>query len=248
MNDGFQFIDIIFLAMLAGFIALRLRSVLGRRTGHERPPEEASRRYTGAPKEDAKEPAKDAALPPRGDDYVTDIKADQRSANATQGGADYRLVLSPSSPAFDGIEAIRHKDRDFSPDQFAAGARAAYEMILSGFWSGRTADFRPFVSDEVFAQFEAAIRVRKAEGQTLRNKLERVRRVDFADAGLTGSLASISLLFVSDAILTTLDSEGRIIAGDPADPVEVKDQWTFERDLRTADPNWILVATHSVMP
>lgn len=242
MSDGFQFFDIIFLAMLAGFIALRLRSVLGRRTGNERPPEEASRRYTGAPKEEAKDSGKDS----RADDHVTDAKPDSRVA--AQSSVDYRLVLSPSSPAFDGIEAIRRQDHNFSSDQFAAGARAAYEMILTGFWSGNTAEFRPFVSDEVFAQFEAAIRMRKTEGQTLRNKLVRVRRVEYADAALSGSLASISVLFVSDAILTTLDSEGRIIAGDPADPVEVKDQWTFERDLRASDPNWVLVATHSVTP
>ncbi|MDA5192371.1 Tim44/TimA family putative adaptor protein [Govanella unica] len=245
MNDGFQFLDIIFLAMLAGFIALRLRSVLGRRTGHERPPEEASRRYTGAPKDDSKAPEKD---PVKDRDYGMDVEPDAKPVVMTQNTTDYRMVLSPSSPAFDGVEDIRRRDPGFSPSQFAAGARAAYDMILTGFWDGKTAEFRPYVSDEVFAQFEAAIRMRKTEGQTLRNKLDRVSRVEFADASLNGTVASISMLFVSDAILTTLDREDRIIAGDPSDPVEVNDQWTFERDLRGNDPNWILVATHSVMP
>src|SRR5690606_24114164 len=99
--------------MLAGFIALRLRSVLGRRTGHERPPEEASRRYTGAgktPDDDPKEPVRD--------DYMADVKPELKAAGAIPGGSDYRLVLSPSSPAFDGIEAIRRADHNFTPEQF----------------------------------------------------------------------------------------------------------------------------------
>jgi len=35
MNHSFEYIDIILLAMIAGFIFLRLRGILGRRTGHE---------------------------------------------------------------------------------------------------------------------------------------------------------------------------------------------------------------------
>ena len=35
MSSNFGYIDIILLAMIAGFIILRLRSILGRKTGHE---------------------------------------------------------------------------------------------------------------------------------------------------------------------------------------------------------------------
>ncbi|MDA8822559.1 Tim44/TimA family putative adaptor protein [Candidatus Pelagibacter bacterium] len=35
MNNSFGYIDIILLGMIAGFIILRLRSILGRKTGHE---------------------------------------------------------------------------------------------------------------------------------------------------------------------------------------------------------------------
>ena len=35
MNYSFEYIDIILLAMIAGFIFLRLRGILGRRTGHQ---------------------------------------------------------------------------------------------------------------------------------------------------------------------------------------------------------------------
>ena len=35
MSNSFGYIDIILLGMIAGFIILRLRSILGRKTGHE---------------------------------------------------------------------------------------------------------------------------------------------------------------------------------------------------------------------
>ena len=35
MSNNFGFIDIILLAMIAGFIILRLRNILGKRTGHD---------------------------------------------------------------------------------------------------------------------------------------------------------------------------------------------------------------------
>ena len=36
MSEAFQYIDILILAIIAGIVLLRLRSVLGRRTGHEK--------------------------------------------------------------------------------------------------------------------------------------------------------------------------------------------------------------------
>jgi predicted lipid-binding transport protein (Tim44 family) len=227
MNEGFQFLDIIFLAMLAAFVALRLRSVLGRRTGNERrPSEEVQRRYSGAAKKDLD----GAPLGP-----TVDAPAD----------ADYRLILSPSSAAFDGIEAIRKRDRYFDFEGFVAGARGAYELILNAFWEGDRDTLRPFVSDEIFDRFDHAIRLRERDGQTLQNKLERVRRVEVRDAALKGTVAEISLVFVSDVVLVTVDAEGRVVEGNPVDVIDSRDIWTFERDLSTDDPNWTLIATCS---
>lgn len=229
MGEGFQFIDIIFLAMLAAFIALRLRSVLGRRTGNERRPDEKTQRRFG---DDAP-----------GDGKVADV------AHPVNGAAvevpDYRFILSPASPAFDGIEEIRRADRNFSLEQFAAGARGAYELVLTSFWNGDRDEFRPFVSDEVFAQFDAVISARTAAGQSLKNHLEHVSHLEIVEAKLKGSLAEITVQFTSDFILMTIDGEGRVVDGNPVDTVEAKDIWTFSRDLSSADPNWTLIVTRS---
>lgn len=226
MSDAFPYIEIILLAMFAAFVALRLRSVLGRRTGNERrPSEEMQRRYEGA----------------AADDVINgDLAADPDAPVA-----DYRMVLSPSSGAFDGIEAIRDADRAFDIDQFVAGARSAYELILTAFWDDRLDDLRPFVSDAVYDDFAAAAAARQEDNTTVDNSLERVRKIEFEDARIDGEAAEITLKFISEVRLVTKDSEGRIIAGDPVDTTEAIDIWTFERALASHDPNWTLVATAS---
>lgn len=236
MSDGFQFFDIIFLAMLAGFVILRLRSVLGRRTGNERPPsEEMQRRYEGATE-------KPATATIGGQNAGVDGPTIAGSAGDV---TEYEIDLDERSPAFEGIEAIRQRDRSFDLHGFLTGARGAYDLILNGFWDGDREAFRPFVSDEVFHQFDEVIREREQEGLSLDNKLERVRRIEVVAARIHGSMAEIVLRFVSDAIFVTLDSEGRVIEGNPVDELEVQDIWTFERDLNSRDPNWTLVSTAS---
>ena len=85
MNDGFQFFDIILFAMIAGFILLRLRGVLGRRTGNERRrPNFLSRRRT----EDGTDkviplPDPDAEVVPAGDDF-SDVDDSALAAGLTQ--------------------------------------------------------------------------------------------------------------------------------------------------------------------
>ncbi|MBW7835183.1 MAG: Tim44 domain-containing protein [Sphingomonadales bacterium] len=228
MSDGFQFIDIIFLAMLAVFIALRLRSVLGRRTGHERPPSEEATERAGAP-EQKTAPTAAAAGHPAGEAPA----------------ADYRFILKSSSPAFDGVDAIVRQDPSFSPESFAAGARSAYQLILEGFWQADSDAFRPFVSREIFQQFDGAIKARQAAGEQVKNTLEKVRAVEIVEAGVRDGMARVVVRFTADIITMTVDKEGRVTEGNPVDTIEVKDVWTFERQLASADPNWMLVATRS---
>ena len=229
MSDGFQFIDIIFLAMLAAFIALRLRGVLGRRTGHERRQSEEATERAGAPEKKA---ASAEAAP-----------ADRLPGEAP--AADYRFTLKSSSPAFDGVDAIARHDPSFSPENFAAGARSAYQLILEGFWHGDSDAFRPFVSREIFQQFDTAIKARQAAGEQVKTTLEKVRAVEIVEAGVSDGMARVVVRLTADIITMTVDKEGRVIEGNPVDTIDVKDVWTFERQLASADPNWTLVATRS---
>lgn len=225
MGDGFQYLDIILLAMIAAFIALRLRSILGRRTGNEGTQPE-QRGFPSAVKADGVAAPVDGQAP-------------------DPGGDNLGVNLDSASPAYDGIRKIRGRDGSFDLEIFISGAQSAYDMILEAFWRGDTETLEVLVGDEVRSHFERAITDRQKAGLVVGNKLVAIRNVDVEDASLAGTLARITVKFVSDIILVTRDSENRVVEGDITDTVKVIDIWTFERDLKKSDPNWILVATRS---
>ena len=225
MGDGFQYLDIILLAMIAAFIALRLRSILGRRTGNE-------------------------GTQPEQHGFPSPVKTDGVAApvdgQAQDGVVDHLgLKLDSASPAYEGIRKIIARDKLFDLEIFVTGAQSAYDMILEAFWQGDTETLGALVGSDVLPHFENAIADRQKAGLSVGNKLVAIRQVDIEDASLEGTLARITVKFVSDIIQVTKDSENRVVEGDITDTVDVIDIWTFERDLRKSDPNWILVSTRS---
>lgn len=225
MGDSFQYLDIILLAMIAAFIALRLRSILGRRTGNE-------------------------GTQPEQRGFPSPVKPDAGSApvegpSLDQDGDALAAALDQASPAYEGIRKIRAKDASFNLDVFVKGAQSAYDMILEAFWQGDTEALKTLVGDEVRGHFERAITERQKAGLSVGNKLVAIRKVDIEDAALEGTIARITVKYVSDIVIVTRDSENRIIEGDVTDTVEVIDIWTYERDVKKSDPNWILISTRS---
>ena len=215
-----QYSDIILFAMIAAFLVLRLRSVLGRRTGNERRRDPFMQR--AEPAADSKvvtlEPNKVTVSPPAGE-----------SADAVAGG----------------LEAIGRADPGFDPAQFLAGARAAFEMIVGAFARGDKAALRPLLSDAVFEPFSAAIDERAAAKETLETRIVRLSNVEIVEAGLSGPTAEVTVKLVSEQINLTRAADGSILDGNPEQPVEKTDYWSFARDTRSTDPNWVLVATSS---
>jgi len=63
---------------------------------------------------------------------------------------------------------------------------------------------------------------------------------------LSGSRASVTVKYASDQVTATKAADGSVIDGDSQKVIEVTDVWTFERDLKSRDPNWKLVATEAV--
>jgi predicted lipid-binding transport protein (Tim44 family) len=223
MDGGFPYLDIILFAMVAGFLILRLRSVLGRRTGNERPP---SDRFSMKP-DPRGEPAKPAspeALPA------------PEAANGTGSGAEGLAG---------GLAQIRAADPSFDPTSFLAGAKIAFEMILTAFAKGDEVKLKPLVSPEVFQHFRDALQALKAAGRSHETTLVAIGAADIAEARLDGRQARISVRFNSQQINVTRASDGTVVEGDPQTVSAITDLWTFVRDLRSRDPNWTLVATSS---
>ncbi len=222
MGDFQQYFDIILFAMVAGFLVLRLRSVLGRRTGNERRRELFVRRTRPAPEKGPAliEPSPSAAV-----------------AAAT--------AASPADAVAEGLNQIHRADPSFDPSQFLEGARAAFEMIVTAFANADKAGLRPLLSDEVFQQFVSAIDERAAAKETLETRIQRLGGADIVEAELLGRNAQVTVKLISQQINVTRAMDGSIVDGDPEHPAEKTDYWTFARDTRSADPNWVLVATSS---
>lgn len=215
-----QFLDILLFAVVAGVILFRLYTVLGRRTGHERPPQE-SYRLSGA----------DAA-PPK--DNVVPLPVAARAGQAAD---------KPADPVSRGLMDIKLADRSFETEHFIAGARSAYELIVTAFASGDRAQLRPLLSDEVYAAFNQVITGREQRKESVAVTFVGFKDVKIVHAGLKGRAAEITLAFGSQFISATSDATAAVIEGDSKSVRDVTDVWTFSRDTRARDPNWTLVAT-----
>jgi predicted lipid-binding transport protein (Tim44 family) len=225
-----HYFDIVLFAMIAVFLILRLRSVLGRRTGNERPPQDSWLRRAQLPR-----PGKPASKP-----------TNNIVAFGNRPGAPAPLVTAaPSDATAAGLENIRAVDQGFDPANFLDGARHAFEMIVAAFAAGDKAALRPLLSDEVYRPFAAAIDERALAGETLETRIVHLKNVDIVDAGMAGRNARVTVKFVSDQIHVLRAHDGSIVDGDPEHPIEKTDFWTFMRDVRSADPNWVLVTTSS---
>jgi predicted lipid-binding transport protein (Tim44 family) len=228
MSDGFQYFDIILFAMVAAFLVLRLRSVLGRRTGTERPRDSIIGRL-GAKRE------------PAATDNVVSLPDRARLQDDAVPPADGPRPTSVAA----GIAQIQGADPGFDMKAFSAGARSAFEMIVNAFAGGDTTTLRPLLSDEVYERFAEAIRHRVEAKETHETNLMAIKSADVEAAELNGRTAFVTMKFVSDQVNVTRAADGKIVDGEPDHVVEKTDFWTFARNTRSQDPNWLLVATRS---
>ena len=144
-----------------------------------------------------------------------------------------------------GIAQIRAAEPGFATAEFLQGARAAFEIIVSAYAAGDKDKLRPLLSDEVFGRFAAAIDERQAAGETMETRITNLKHLDIFEAGLAGTAARVTVKLVSDQINVLRAHDGSVVDGDPENAIEKTDFWTFTRDTRSRDPNWILVATGS---
>jgi predicted lipid-binding transport protein (Tim44 family) len=229
MNGDFQFIDIILFALVAAFLVLRLRSVLGRRDGHQGP---------------APDPFKTASGRERSDETV--VRLPDRGEKPSEPFETSRSRSGePAASQEGGIASIRKADPAFDADGFLSGARIAFEMILNAYSAGDVTTLRPLLSSDVFANFSQSIRDREQAGETMGLTLIGIKTAEIVEAYMAGRTAHLTVKFISEQTTVTRDDRGEIIEGDPAAVTMVTDYWTFARDTRSGDPNWALVATGS---
>ena len=231
-----MFFEILFFAVVAGFLGWRLYSVLGRRTGHEKPFDPFRTKEPEAPATvsdrdgNIRRLPEPAARPER-------VDRDRRKLEAAIAGVagDVRR----------GLEEIRSADPKFDMVDFVVGARVAFEMIVGAFAQGDAKALRPLLNDQVFGNFAGAIEERNRNKERHETTLVGILSADIAGAALKSDEAQVTVKFVSQQINVTKDQEGRIIDGDPSEVANITDVWTFARPVKSRDPNWVLTATES---
>jgi predicted lipid-binding transport protein (Tim44 family) len=234
MQDVFDIYTIIFLA-LAVFIFLRLRSVLGQRTGREQPPYDP---YS------APDPVRNAPA----DKVIPLPQRTGESAKPTETSESpdrYAGFAAPGSAVAKGLDAIVAADKNFDVKQFIAGAKAAYEMIVTAYAVGDRRTLKNLLAREVYDGFESVIREREARGETVETRFVSIDTTEITNSELRGKVAQITLRFVSQLVSATRDRNGNVIDGSTDTVTSVTDVWTFAREVMSRDPNWNLVATEA---
>jgi predicted lipid-binding transport protein (Tim44 family) len=235
--------DIILIGLVAVFLILRLRAVLGKRTGNEPPP--ARDPFTPPAPPTAQPRVGDPAS--GGNDNVVPLPTannpSPRTSQPTSGPGGIRATVTPAAAA--GVAAIRTADPTFEPISFTGGARSAFSTIVEAFARGDSAALRPLLDAPTFASFDQEIRARASRREKHETTLIGFGASDISAAELQGGDAVVTVRFISEQIQATRDADGQIVDGNPNEVVKAVDLWTFRRNTKSSDPNWLLTKTES---
>ena len=238
MNGSFDISTLVF-AILAIFVVWKLRSVLGQRTGSERPPVDpfAKRGAADQPKIGPVPAERGTVIPMPG--------AAAPPVAPANDAARWTGFAAPGSPIAAGLDEVVKADPGFNVGQFMDGARLAYEAIITAFAKGDKQTLAPLLAKEVFDGFAAAIDQRQAKGETVETTFVALDSAVIEDAQVRGRNEQITLLFETQLITVTRDKAGAVVDGNPEAVANISDHWTFAREITSRDPNWRLVATEA---
>ena len=230
----------LFFLIVAALIFLNLRSVLGKRTGNEKPPFDPYNRDQRSVDTQSQSPDDGKVITlPRRDQQP---QAPAETFNRYQAIDDF---IPAGTDLNDKLRRVFDVDPTFEPRQFVDGAKVAYEMIVQGFAEGDRKSLKTLLSNEVYQGFDQAISAREKAGQKVKSTFVGIEKAELTDARLDGSEVTITLRVVSQLISATYDAEGAVVEGNADSVAEVVDSWSFARDTRSRDPNWKLVQTQS---
>jgi predicted lipid-binding transport protein (Tim44 family) len=237
MSDSVDVTTVVF-ALLALFILYKLRTVLGTRTGTERPPQNTFQR--------SKNDDQGSVPSPDTSNVITlpGSSSDQRP-NVSSADTRTRFKAFAEPKSWQGLDEISIADPSFTPKAFLDGAKGAYETIVSAFSAGDKETLRGLLATEVFDGFSSAITQRENRGEKIEMTFVSLDDARIEDAHLRGNTTQITVRFVMKLITATRDRENNVIDGNPEKTIDITDIWTFSRDATSRDPNWKLIATEN---
>ena len=144
-----------------------------------------------------------------------------------------------------GITKLRQLDTSFNEKEFISGSRAAFSWIVSAFADGDAVKLEPLLGPKLFKSFEQAIQERADAGEKLETKIVSIKSAQIDEVSVESNTAAVTVEFISDQIKVMRDSEENIVDGDPDTIESLTDLWTFNRDVTSPNPNWILTRTET---
>ncbi len=225
-GSGFE-IGLVLFGAIAVFLVLRLRSVLGKRVGFEKPPAAPGQVGFGSG-------------PARGGPAAGGPIIEGQAVPAKTG----RPVPDPHSALGERLMRIVNADPNFDPPKFLEGAETAFRAIVTAFAAGDRASLKNLLNEHVYQTFDAVITAREAAGERHRTEIKSILSAVIEDAELLGTQAAVIVRFTSDQVNLTLDAAGKPVTGTEA-VTELVDLWTFEHVLGSKDPTWRLAAARS---
>jgi predicted lipid-binding transport protein (Tim44 family) len=221
--------DLIIYAIITAGLIFWLRSILGTRHGEER---DRSAPYlkpeNGAPGNVIVLGEKNDA----GESKITELMKNPKNGMSVE-----------STSAEDGLLSIARADRSFDIIKFLFAAQDAFVFIVESFADGDRETLRDLLAPEVCKSFETAITEREAAGYSVKTDIIAIKQSVVTEAKTDGRFAFVSVRFYAEETSVTKDKNGEIISGHPEKVIQMRDLWTFSRDLKSRDPRWMLVAT-----
>lgn len=235
MSEGFPYGDIVILALIAGFILLRLRSVLGQKTGNENPD-------FFRPKQDDS-PNNPNAKPTKPDVIIQLVEKTLKPRSSAEQEHDPYALKLEGTPFFQAITEIKALDPLFNVTAFVDGAKMAFEMVFDAFVKGDKQTLSMLLSEEIYADFAHNIDELAKQENKMETTLLAVNPKRIVSVVLDKNIARITVEFESEQVTVERGKNGEIISGDPSDVQHVVDEWLFERDVTSKNPNWKIIET-----
>lgn len=233
MDEFFDLPTLIVIAV-AVFVLFRLRSVLGTRTGNERPPVERRKTAEAAPAEDTVVPMRPrGAGNPELNDDLRNRKIEAEIEQFSKGNAELAT----------GLKAASEADPTFTPKSFLEGAKQAYEMIVTAYAGGDRPTLKNLLEKDVFEGFQRAIADREAAGQKVDFTFVGLPKIEISDAEFDGKNVLVTVRFHAEVVSATRDKDGNLVEGNADQVQTIADEWTFARNPKSRDPNWKVVTT-----
>lgn len=239
MEEFFDLPTIIVIG-IAIFVLVRLRGVLGTRTGNERAPMQRVKTETPANDETV------VPIRPRGAAATEPVQNADAERQQRRLATEIEQYSHGDANVAAGLKGINEADPSFSPKGFLEGAKMAYEMIVTAFAQGDRKQLRNLLEKDVYDGFERAIADREAAGNKVDFTFVGLPKIEITEAEIDKRQAQVTVRFSAEVVSATRDKAGVLLEGNADQVQQITDEWAFARNPKSRDPNWKLVATNPV--